>query len=60
MTEQELADALVAASLNKSPIEAENVTKSNPLSDTGIIGDNSHIQHDNADDTQAKSSVPVG
>ena len=60
MTEQELADALVAASLPKSPIEAENVKKSNPLSDTDIIGDNSHIKHDNADDTQAKSSVPVG
>ena len=60
MTEQELADALVAASLTKSPIEAENVTKSNPLSDTHIIGDNSHFQSDNASDTQAKSSVPVG
>ena len=60
MTEQELADALVAASLTKSPIEAEEVKKSNPLSDNDIIGDNSHLQHDNANDTQAKSSVPVG
>ena len=60
MTEQELADALVAASLTKSPIEAENVKKSNLLSDNDIIGDNSHLQHYNANDTQAKSSVPVG
>ena len=59
MTEQELADALVSASLTKSQIEAKEVKKSNPLSDTGKIGDNSHIQHDNAIDTQAKSSVPV-
>lgn len=60
MTEQELADALVAASLTKSPNVAEKVKKSNPLRDTGKIGDNSHSQHDNASDTQAKSSVPVG
>ena len=60
MTEQELADALVSASLTKSPIEAEKVKKSNPLSDIDIIGDNSHIQHDNANDTQDKSAVPVG
>ena len=60
MTEQELADALVAASLTKSQIEAKTSKKSSPLSDTGKIGDNSHIQHDNASDTQAKSSVPVG
>lgn len=60
MTEQELADALVSASLPKSSIEAENVTKSNPLSDIDIIGDNSHFQRDNANDTQAKSDVPVG
>ena len=60
MTEQELADALVSVSLTKSPIEAKEVKKSNPLSDTGKIGDNSHIQHDNANDTHAKSSVPVG
>ena len=60
MTEQELADALVSASLPKSQIEAKEVKKSSPLSDTGKIGDNSHIQHDNANDTQAKSSVPVG
>ena len=60
MTEQELADALVSASLTKSPIEAKAVKKSNPLSDIGKIGDNSHIQHDSASDTQAKSSVPVG
>ena len=60
MTEQELADALVSASLNKSQIGAEKVQKSNPLSDTGKIGDNSHFQHDNASDTQDKSSVPVG
>lgn len=60
MTEQELADALVAASLPKSPIEAENVKKSNPLSDTTIIGDNSHFQHDNDNATQDKSTVPVG
>ena len=52
MTEQELADALVAAALTKSPIEAEKVKKSNPLSDTGKIGDNSHLQHDKAKDTQ--------
>lgn len=60
MTEQELADALVAASLTKSPIGAKKVKKSNPLSDIDIIGDNSHIQHDNVSDTQDKSSVPVG
>ena len=60
MTEQELADALVAASLTKSPIEAKEVKKSSPLSDTGKIGDNSHIQHDNTNDTLDKSSVPVG
>ena len=60
MTEQELADALVASSLTKSQIEAKEVKKSNPLSDIDIIGDNSHIQHDNASDTLDKSSVPVG
>ena len=60
MTEQELADALVAASLTKRPIGAEKVKKSNPLSDNDIIGDNSHIQQDNANATQAKSAVPVG
>ena len=60
MTEQELADALVAASLHKGSIGAENVKKSNLLGDTGIIGDNPHIQHDNANATHAKSSVPVG
>ena len=60
MTEQELADALVASSLTKSKIEAETAQKSNPLSDTGKIGDNSHIQHDNANVTLDKSSVPVG
>ena len=60
MTEQELADALVAASLPKGPIDEEEVKKSNLLCDTDIIGDNSHIQHDNASDTQDKSSVPVG
>ena len=60
MTEQELAEALVSAALTKSPIEEEEVKKSNPLSDNDIIGDNSHIQQDNANDTQAKSSVPVG
>ena len=60
MTEQELADALVAASLTKSPIGAENVKKANPLSDTGIIGDNSQFQSTTVSDTQAKSSVPVG
>lgn len=60
MTEQELADALVSASLTKSQVEAKTSKKSNPLSDIDIIGDNSHFQHDNANDTQAKSSVPVG
>lgn len=60
MTEQELADALVSASLTKSQIEAKEVKKSNPLSDTGKIGDNSHIPHDNANVTLDKSSVPVG
>ena len=60
MTEQELSDALVAASLTKSPIGAENVQKSSPLSDIDKIGDNSHFQHDNASDTLDKSSVPVG
>ena len=60
MTERKLADALVSASLTKSQIEAKTSKKSNPLSDNDIIGDNSHIQHDNANDTQAKSSVPVG
>ena len=60
MTEQELADALVAASLTKSQTGAKKVKKSNPLSDTGKIGDNSQFQHDNASDTQAKQSVPVG
>lgn len=56
MTEQELADALVAVSLTK----VKNSAKSNPLMDTDIIGDNSHIQQDNAQDTQSKSAVPVG
>ena len=60
MTEQELADALVAASLTKSPIEAKTAQKSSPLSDIDIIGDNYNFPHDNASDTQAKSSVPVG
>ena len=60
MTEQELADALVAVSLSKSPIDEENVKKSNPLMDTDIIGDNSHLQQDNASDTHDKSAVPVG
>lgn len=60
MTEQELADALVSASLTKSQVEAKTSKKLNPLSDIDIIGDNSHFQHDNANDTQAKSSVPVG
>ena len=60
MTEQELADALVAASLPKSPIEAEEVKKSNLLCDNDIIGDNSNLQHDNASDTQDKPAVPVG
>ena len=60
MTEQELADALVSVSLTKSQIEAENVKKSNPLMDTDIIGDNSHLPQDNASDTHDKSAVPVG
>ena len=60
MTEQELADALVAVSLNKSKIDEGNVKKSNPLSDNDIIGDNSHLQQDNASDTHDKSAVPVG
>ena len=60
MTEHELADALVAAALPKSQIEAENVKKSNPLMDADIIGDNSHLQQDNASDTQDKPAVPVG
>ena len=60
MTEQELAEALVSAALTKSPIEEEEIKKSNPLSDNDIIGDNSNIQQNNANDTQAKSSVPVG
>ena len=60
MTEQELSDALVAASLPKVKKNEEIATKSNPLSDHHVIGDNSHIQRDNASDTQAKSDVPVG
>ena len=60
MTEQELAEALVSAALTKSPIEEEEIKKSNPLSDNDIIGDNSHLQQDNVNDTQAKSAVPVG
>ena len=60
MTEQELADALVAVSLTKIPIDAENVKKSNLLGDNDIIGDNSHLQQDNTNDTQYKSAVPVG
>lgn len=60
MTEQELADALVAASLVKSQIEAKTPKKSSLLSDTSKIGDNSHFQHDNANVTLDKSSVPVG
>ena len=60
MTEQELADALVAASLNKNPNNEGKAAKNNPLMDTNIIGDNSHIQQDNSGDTQNKSSVPVG
>ena len=57
MTEQELADALVAESLTKSPIGAEKVTKSNPLSDIDIICDNLQPQTDSDSDTLA---VPVG
>ena len=60
MTEQELADALVAVSLPKSQIDEENVKKSNLLGDNDIIGDNSHLQQDNVNDTQYKSAVPVG
>ena len=60
MTEQELADALVSTSLNKSKIESGEVKKSNLFSDNDIIGDNSHLQQDNASDTHDKSSVPVG
>ena len=55
MTEQELADALVAESLTKST--NEEVKKSNLLMDSDIIGDNSHLQQDNSGD---KQSVPVG
>ena len=55
MTEQELADALVAVSLTKST--NEEVKKSNPLMDDDIIGDNLHLQQDNSGD---KQSVPVG
>lgn len=58
MTEQELADALVAASLPKSTNNASK--KSNPLADTDIIGDNSYLQQDNSGDTHDKPSVPVG
>lgn len=60
MTEQELADALVAASLPKVTNNAKTSTKSSPLIDPHIIGENLHLQHDNAGDTQDKSSVPVG
>ena len=55
MTEQELADALVAESLTKST--NEEVKKSNLLMDSDIIGDNLHLQQDNSGD---KQSVPVG
>ena len=60
MTEPELADALVAASITKVNANAKTSEKTNPLSDNDIIGDNLHIQHDNSNDTPAKSSVPVG
>ena len=57
MTEQELADALVSASLTKSTIGAKKVKKSNPLSDIDIIGDNSNFQQDNDSETPV---IPVG
>ena len=60
MTEQELADALVAASLPKAKNNAKTSNIKSLLSDTTKIGDNSHFQHDNASDTHAKQAVPVG
>lgn len=60
MTEQELADALVAVSLPKSQIEAKTAKNASPLSDTRIIGDNLQPQNDNANETPATSDVPVG
>ena len=60
MTEQELADVLVSESLTKSTTGEEIAAKNNLLGDNDIIGDNSHLQQDNARDTQSKSAVPVG
>lgn len=57
MTEQELADTLVAVSLPKVTNNAKTATNTNPLSDTDIIGDNLHLQQGNANETPA---VPVG
>lgn len=60
MTEQELADALVAASLTKVNDNAKTSEKTNPLSDNDTIGDNLPPQSDSDNDTQDKSAVPVG
>ena len=57
MTEQELADALVASSIPKVT-KSEKIGDLNcPLADPYVTSENSHIQHDNASDTPA---VPVG
>ena len=57
MTEQELAEALVSASLPKVT-KSEKIGDLNcPLMDPGVTSENSHIQHGNTSDTQA---VPVG
>ena len=57
MTEQELADALVFASLPKVT-KSEKIGDLNcPLVDPKVPSENLHIQHGNANDTPV---VPVG
>ena len=57
MTEQELADALVSASLPKVT-KSEKIGDLNcPLADPYVTSENSHIQHGSTSDTPA---VPVG
>ena len=57
MTEQELADALVAASLPKVTKNEKIANIQSPLSDPHVTSENLHIQQGNGDET---SAVPVG
>ena len=57
MTEQELADALVSASLPKVTKSKKIGDLNCPLVDPQVTNENSHIQHGNTSETPA---VPVG